>query len=93
MSSLKGRNKIQKIDEYHFSINVTGYACPYPQLYTFNALNEIPIGAELAVTLDNPPSVRDIPISLERKGYKVVDVSQIDGKQWKILIQATLIDS
>ena len=88
MSSLKERNKIQKIDEKHYSLNVNGLACPYPQLLTLNALNEIPSGAELAVTLDNPPSVRDIPPALERKGYKVIDVSQINRSEWNILVHA-----
>lgn len=88
MSSLKERNKIQKNDDRHFSINVTGLACPYPQLLSLNALTEIPSGAELTVTLDNPPSVRDIPPAFERKGYKIIDVSQIEGSEWKIIIQA-----
>ena len=86
MSGLKSRNKVQKNDENHYAIDVTGLACPYPQLFTLNALDEIPPGAELEVLLDNPPSVRDIPLALEQKGYKVIDVSRTEGTKWKIII-------
>ena len=81
------RNKIQKTGDGNYSIDVTGLACPYPQLFALNALTEIPSGAELMVLLDNPPSVRDIPPALERKGYKVVDVSRTEGSKWKITVQ------
>ncbi len=81
------RNKIQKSGDVNYSIDVTGLACPYPQLFALNALTEIPSGAELMVLLDNPPSVRDIPPALERKGYKVVDVSRTEGSKWKITVQ------
>jgi TusA-related sulfurtransferase len=87
MSSLKERNKLHKIDETHFSINVSGLACPYPQLLVISALSELPDGAELEITLDNPPSVRDIPLALKRRGHKVLDISRYDGSGWKITVQ------
>jgi TusA-related sulfurtransferase len=87
MSSIKNRNMIQKTGEGKYFIDVTSLACPYPQLFALNALSEIPSGVELEVLLDNPPSVRDIPPALERKGYKVKDVSRIEGSYWKITVQ------
>ena len=93
MTSSKYRNKIQKTEDGNYSIDVTGLSCPYPQLFALNALTEVPSGAQLTVLLDNPPSVRDIPPALERKGYKVIDVSQIEGTQWKIIVQSIESDS
>ncbi len=87
MSGLKNRNMIQKTENGNFSIDVTGLACPYPQLFALNALTEVPSGAKLEVLLDNPPSVRDIPPALERKGYTVIDVSRTEGSNWKITVQ------
>lgn len=87
MSGLKNRNKIQKTGDGNFSIDVTGLACPYPQLFALNALTQIPSGAKLEVLLDNPPSVRDIPPALEQKGYKIIDISRTEGSKWKITIQ------
>ncbi len=86
MSGLKSRNIIHKNDDSHYAIDVTGLACPYPQLFTLNALTQIPSGAELMVLLDNPPSVRDIPPALEQKGYKIIDISRTEGSKWKIII-------
>lgn len=87
MSGLTNRNKIQKTGDGNFSIDVTGLACPYPQLFALNALTQIPSGAKLEVLLDNPPSVRDIPPALEQKGYKIIDISRTEGSKWKITIQ------
>ncbi len=81
-------NRIQKTGDGKFSIDVTGLACPYPQLFTLNALRDVPVGAKLEVLLDNPPSVRDIPPALEQKGYRVIDVSQTEGSRWKITVKA-----
>ncbi len=39
----------------------------------------------LEVLIDNPPSVRDIPLSLERKGY-AVDELKLDKLTWKLTI-------
>jgi TusA-related sulfurtransferase len=73
--------------ENRFKIDVSGLACPYPQLIVLGALDEISKGAELEVTLDNPPSVDDIPIALERRGHKVLDVSKSGKTKWKIITQ------
>lgn len=81
-------NRIQKTGDGKFSIDVTGLVCPYPQLFTLNALSDVPVGAELEVLLDNPPSVRDIPPALERKGYNVIDISKVEGSKWIITVQA-----
>ena len=80
--------ELKKTENGNYSIDVTGLACPYPQLFAINALNEVPQGGELAVLLDNPPSVKDIPLALERKGYSVIDVSKVEGSMWMITVQA-----
>jgi TusA-related sulfurtransferase len=87
MSSLLERNKVQQVDEYHFKIDVGGLACPYPQLIVLGAIDGLSGGAELEITLDNPPSVRDIPPALEKRGHKVLDVSKTISSEWKITIQ------
>jgi TusA-related sulfurtransferase len=87
MSSLKERNKVQEIEKGRFKIDVGGLACPYPQLIVLGAINRLSSGAELEVTLDNPPSVRDLPPALEKKGHKVLDVSKTTRSKWKITVQ------
>lgn len=79
--------ELEKTGNGNYSIDVTGLACPYPQLFALNALNQVPQGVELAVLLDNPPSVKDIPPALERKGYNVTDISKVEGSMWKITVK------
>ncbi|NIM46465.1 MAG: hypothetical protein GTO54_12745, partial [Nitrososphaeria archaeon] len=59
------------MDEKRYSLDVRGGVCPYPQLLTTRTLSQLNTGDTLEVTLDNPPSVKDIPPALEKKGYKV----------------------
>lgn len=79
--------ELNKTENGNYSIDVTGLVCPYPKLFALNALNQVPLGGELEVLLDNPPSVRDIPPALERKGYNVTDISKVEGSKWIITVQ------
>ncbi|MBS7646165.1 sulfurtransferase TusA family protein [Candidatus Bathyarchaeota archaeon] len=72
--------------EKHYLLDVRGGVCPYPQLLTLRTLSELTPGDTLEVVLDNPPSVRDIPSALTRKGYKVPEVLLMEEGVWKITI-------
>jgi tRNA 2-thiouridine synthesizing protein A len=78
---------LQSIDERHYSLDIRGYVCPYPELLTLKALHSLSIGDVLEVILDNPPSVRDIPIGIEKRGYKMPEVYRVDKETWKIRVQ------
>ena len=80
------RYEIQKIDEKNYKIDVSGLTCPYPQLLTMRALNSLSDDEVLEVIIDNPPSVKDIPPILEKKGFKV-NTSRLDSSKWKIIVQ------
>ncbi len=79
--------KLKKVDEKNYSLDLRGGVCPYPQLLTLRALKWLNSGDTLEVTLDNPPSVRDIPPALENKNYKVSGVSKVDKNVWKIVVR------
>lgn len=81
------RADIQKIDERSYSLDVRGHVCPYPELLTLRALQSLSSGDVLEVILDNPPSVRDIPIAIEKRGYGKPDVLSADKGTWKIIIR------
>lgn len=87
MASLENKFKVLKTGEKHYELDVRGLVCPYPQLLVTRALDNLSTNETLEVILDNPPSVRDIPPAIERKGYKV-DVSTLGGSLWKITVQA-----
>ena len=86
MSYTDRKFQAKKIDENRYELDVRGLACPFPQLIVIKALNDIPIGDVLEVLIDNPPSVREIPPVLGKKGHKVADISSIDRTTWKIVV-------
>jgi TusA-related sulfurtransferase len=87
MSRVLDRNKVQEIADKHYTIDVKGLTCPYPELMVMGAIDKLSSGAVLEITLDNPPSVRDIPRIYEKKGHKILEVSKTDRTEWKITLQ------
>jgi len=87
MPSDESRFLPKKTDESRYQLDVRGFTCPYPQILVTRALSNLCAEDILEVILDNPPSVRDIPLALEKKGYEV-NVSHPDSSTWKIVIQA-----
>jgi len=53
------------------------------------ALQSLSSNDILEIVLDNPPSVRDIPATLAKRGYREIDVSQISKGMWKIIVPIT----
>lgn len=79
--------EIQRIGKGRYSLDVRGHVCPYPELLTLRALQSLSSGDVLEVLLDNPPSVRDIPLTISKRGYGKPDVSRVDKGTWKIIVQ------
>lgn len=73
--------------EHLFSLDVRGQVCPYPELLTLKALQSLSAGDTLEIVIDNPPSVRDIPVTLSKRGYKSPEVTRLESGTWKIVIQ------
>jgi TusA-related sulfurtransferase/nucleotide-binding universal stress UspA family protein len=86
MSDTDSKFQAKKIDENRYELDVRGLACPFPQLIVIKALNDIPIGDALEVLVNNPPSIREIPPVLEKKGHKVADISSLDRTTWKMVV-------
>jgi TusA-related sulfurtransferase len=80
------RIEVQKISEGRYSLDVRGQVCPYPELLTLRALQNLSSGDILEVTLDNPPSIRDISIVIEKRGYGKPVITNIDNETSKIII-------
>jgi TusA-related sulfurtransferase len=78
---------VQKIGERLYTIDVRGHVCPYPELLSLRAIQSLSTGDTLEVILDNAPSVRDIPITIEKRAYGKTDVKRVNNKTWKIIVQ------
>ena len=86
MTSQDENSRLTKLEDGLYSIDVTGLVCPYPQLLVQSALEDLSPDEVLEVVLDNPPSVRDVPEALGKRGYDS-EVSPFDGTKWKIVVR------
>lgn len=77
--------KFEKKAEGQFVLNVTGYVCPHPQLYTKKALAKMKEGEVLELVFDNPSSAESVAAMLELTGDEVLDQHTEGGQYvWKI---------
>ena len=72
------------IDE---ELNLKGKICPFTFIESMLALEEMKIGQVLRVIVDYPPSACDVPKTLAREGYEVLDVSKVNETDWAILVR------
>jgi tRNA 2-thiouridine synthesizing protein A len=75
---------LTKLEDQKYRLDLRGYTCPYPQLYTVKALNQIETGAVLEVLIDNPPSCETVPKSIKNNGQEYLGIEKIGASLWII---------
>lgn len=76
--------KFEKKDD-GYVLDVQGYVCPHPQIYTKKALEKLQSGEVLKVIFDNPSSSESIMAMCSASGNELVEKEQKDGRfDWKI---------
>jgi tRNA 2-thiouridine synthesizing protein A len=73
-------------------LNLKGKVCPYTFVESMLALEEMEIGQVLRVIVDYAPSACDVPKSLTREGYEILDVSKINETDWAIVVRNTAFE-
>jgi tRNA 2-thiouridine synthesizing protein A len=63
-----------------YSLEVTGYVCPHPQIYTKKALEKIHGGDVLEVTFDNPSSSESVSAMCDSNGNEIIEKIAEGGK-------------
>lgn len=77
--------KFEKTGDGEYMLNVTGYTCPHPQMYTKKALQKIESGAVLTLVFDNASSGESIISMCESEGNDLIDRASEGGTfTWKI---------
>lgn len=77
--------KFEKKGEGEWLLDVQGYVCPHPQLYTKKSLEKIETGDVLELIFDNPSSSESIAAMCEITGNEIIDRQMDDGKYiWRI---------
>lgn len=74
-----------KIADGEWELNVCGYTCPHPQMYTKKALQKLESGDVLDLVFDNPSSGESIMAMCEADGNDLFDRQEKGGSYtWKI---------
>ena len=84
---MESRFRLQKTGEERFLLDVRGQVCPYPELLTIRAVKSLKQGDILDIVTDNPPSVRDVPPTLRRRGYDMEEPAALDGGGWRLTVK------
>lgn len=65
--------KFEKVGEGDFLLDVTGYVCPHPQMYTKKVMGKLASGDVLTLLFDNPSSGESIIAMCESEGDEFID--------------------
>ena len=77
--------KFEKKADGLFTLNVEGYVCPHPQIYTKKALEKVNSGDLIEVLFDNPSSGESIATMCDNFGNEIVEKTQEGGRfKWNI---------
>jgi tRNA 2-thiouridine synthesizing protein A len=79
--------KFEKVSEGNYVLDVQGYVCPHPQLYTKKGLEKLKQGEVLELIFDNPSSGESIAAMCQADGNEIIEKSNVSGKstmRWRI---------
>jgi tRNA 2-thiouridine synthesizing protein A len=71
--------RFEKRSDGMYVLDVKGYVCPHPQIYTKKALSKIHSGEQLEVIFDNPSSGESIATMCENSGDEIVHQEKKNG--------------
>lgn len=78
--------KFEKQGDGQFLLDVRGFVCPQPQLYTKKCLEKIASGDVLEIVFDNPSSEESITSFLENSGDDIVE-KHVDGSLYRYKVK------
>jgi len=77
--------KFEKVTDGEYLLDVCGYVCPHPQMYTKKALGKMESGDVLDLVFDNPSSGESIESMCESEGNELFEKQDQGGSFcWKI---------
>ena len=80
--------KFEKKEEGKYMLDVCGFVCPHPQIYTKKSLEKIESGDELEVVFDNPSSGETIVQMCDAAGHEMSDLQKDGSKLVYIITKA-----
>lgn len=74
--------------EADFTLDLRGESCPYPVIYTLDALEGMKEGELLQVITDCPGSFRNVPEEAVAHGYTLAQDPEKNGQEYLFYIYA-----
>jgi tRNA 2-thiouridine synthesizing protein A len=71
--------KFEKTGDGKYQLDVKGYVCPHPQLYTKSALSKMKAGDTLRLLFDNASSGESIASMCDKEGDEILEQATNDG--------------
>ena len=78
--------QFKQVEHGLYTLDVTGYVCPHPQLYTKKVMEKLHSGDKLELVFDNPSSAESISAMCTNEGNPVLDKRK-DGSKFIFTIQ------
>jgi tRNA 2-thiouridine synthesizing protein A len=78
--------QFKQIEHGLYTLDVTGYVCPHPQLYTKKVMEKLHSGDKLELVFDNPSSAESITAMCTNEGNPIID-TQKNGSKFTFIIQ------
>jgi TusA-related sulfurtransferase len=72
---------LKRIGEKTYKLDLRGYVCPYPHMYTPQALPKLPKGSVPKVLIDNQPSIENTKSAAQKEGT----LSITELKKWSVV--------
>jgi len=69
-----------QVAQGQWKLDVCGYSCPHPQMYTKKALQKLASGDTLTLVFDNPSSGESILAMCESDGNDIVERQEGAGQ-------------
>ncbi|CAG0911608.1 unnamed protein product [Cyprideis torosa] len=77
--------KFDQVSPGQYTLDVCGYTCPHPQMYTKKALQKMNDGDVLTLIFDNPSSGESIAAMCENEGNELFEKDETGSSSaWKI---------
>ena len=78
--------QFKQVEHGLYTLDVTVYVCPHPQLYTKKVMEKLHSGDKLELVFDNPSSAESISAMCTNEGNPVID-QQRNGSKFIFIIQ------
>ncbi len=68
-------------------LDIRGEVCPFTFVKSKLAIEKIEPGQTLEITVNHLPAIENVPRSLENEGHEILEVEQVNERDWRILVR------